>query len=140
MQLGRYAEYFAKMEFTMFGFEVFSSEVDDRGIDFIARSPGGSFMAVQVKSVLKTNYVFMQKSKFKLDSSTYLALLTFEEGQEPEMFLIPSAVWWSPNALFVDRDYEGLKSKPEWGVSLSKKNLPMLEPFRFETVAKRFLA
>jgi len=31
LQLGRYAEYFANMEFASFGLEVFSSEVDDRG-------------------------------------------------------------------------------------------------------------
>ena len=33
MQKGTFGEYFAKMEFAMFGFEVYTSEVDDRGID-----------------------------------------------------------------------------------------------------------
>lgn len=31
LQVGRYAEYFVKMEFTMHGFQVYTSEVDDRG-------------------------------------------------------------------------------------------------------------
>jgi len=34
LQLGRYAEYFVKMEFTLHGFDVYSAEVDDKGIDF----------------------------------------------------------------------------------------------------------
>ena len=37
LQLGRYAEYFVKMEFTLHGFDVYSAEVDDKGIDFVIR-------------------------------------------------------------------------------------------------------
>src|SRR3990170_2253645 len=37
LQIGKYAEYFVKMEFTQYGFDVYSSEVDDRGIDFVVR-------------------------------------------------------------------------------------------------------
>lgn len=37
-QVGAYAEYFFKMEFTMAGFQVYSTEVDDRGIDCMAVS------------------------------------------------------------------------------------------------------
>ena len=40
-QVGAYTEYFVKMELTMFGFQVYSAEVDDRGIDFIARHGTG---------------------------------------------------------------------------------------------------
>ena len=35
-QVGAYAEYFVKMELTMYGFQVYATEIDDRGIDFIA--------------------------------------------------------------------------------------------------------
>jgi len=37
LQISRYAEYFVKMEFTLFGFEVYTAEVDDRGVDFVIR-------------------------------------------------------------------------------------------------------
>ena len=37
MQLGKYAEYYAKMEFTSYGYDVYTSEVDDHGVDFVAR-------------------------------------------------------------------------------------------------------
>jgi hypothetical protein len=37
LQLGRYAEYYAKMEFASYGFEVYTSEVDDHGVDFVVK-------------------------------------------------------------------------------------------------------
>lgn len=40
-QAGNFSEYFVKMEMTMYGFQVYSTEVDDRGIDFIARYKKG---------------------------------------------------------------------------------------------------
>jgi hypothetical protein len=37
LQVGRYAEYLVKMEFTLYGFDVYTAEVDDKGIDFVVR-------------------------------------------------------------------------------------------------------
>jgi hypothetical protein len=51
MHLGRNAEYFVKMEFTRHGFDVYTAEVDDKGIDFIVRKdhrPGGTKVEVSV--------------------------------------------------------------------------------------------
>jgi hypothetical protein len=41
LQLGKYAEYFVKMEFVQHGFDVYSVEVDERGIDFVIRDDAG---------------------------------------------------------------------------------------------------
>lgn len=35
MQIGRYAEYYAKMEFTSYGYDVYTSEVDDHGVQLL---------------------------------------------------------------------------------------------------------
>lgn len=88
-QVGSYAEYFVKMELTMYGFQVYSTEVDDRGIDFVARHENGPYLAIQVKSVRKPGYVFMKKSKFKLAGDLYLALGLLEDDQPPTFI-------WSP--------------------------------------------
>jgi hypothetical protein len=77
------------MEFTMHGFQVYSAEVDDRGIDFVARRGDGGFFEVQVKSLREKGYLFIPKSKARLSSDRLIAVVLFTEGQEPELFLIP---------------------------------------------------
>jgi hypothetical protein len=63
-QVGAFAEYFVKMELTLYGFQVCTTEVDDRGVDFVTRYGEGPFIQVQVKSLRSPGYVFMQKTKF----------------------------------------------------------------------------
>ena len=147
-QVGAYAEYFVKMELTMYGFQVYATEVDDRGIDFVARHERGPFLQIQVKSVRfksqnPSGYVFMAKDKFardrsELTESRYVALGLLRDDLPPELFLIPASAWLEPNAVFVDRDYPGSeKSSPEWGINLSKKNFSLLDPFQFAVVAEK---
>lgn len=138
-QMGKYAEYFVKMELTMHGFQVYGSEVDDRGIDFVARFEHGPFLRVQVKSLRSLGYVFMRKHVFVPSDDLYLALALHFEDQPPELFLIPSTAWNTPDALFVSRDYTGLQSEPEWGLNLSNRHLPSLAPYRFEPMVGRLM-
>jgi hypothetical protein len=140
-QVGAYAEYFVKMEFTMFGSQVYSTEVDDRGVDFVARHDCGPFLEVQVKSLRDFGYVFLPKRKFILSDALHVALGLLFEGKSPDFYLIPSRVWDTPTALFASRDYgNGLKSEPEWGLNVSKKNMSLLEPYRFEGTIKKLCA
>lgn len=138
-QVGSYTEYFVKMELTMFGFQVYGTEVDDRGIDFVARHEDGPFIEVQVKSLRAMGYVFMQKEKFVIEPCRYLAFGLLLDGQQPDIYLIPSIVWQKPTAVFVGREYEGLKSKPEWGLNVSKRSMPMMEPYRFEATVEAMM-
>ncbi len=130
-QVGAYAEYFVKMELTMYGFEVYSTEVDDHGIDFVARRGTGPFIEVQVKSLRSAGYVFMEKGKFQLAKNLYLAFGLLSDGHPPELYLIPSTTWNTPSGVFVSRDYVGKKSKPEWGLNVSKKSKTALQPYLF---------
>lgn len=132
MQIGRYAEYFVKMELTLYGFEVYTTEVDDRCIDFVARREDGIFYEIQVKSVRGFNYVFIPKEKFAIAEHRLLALVILHQNQPPQLYLIPMSAWSTPTKLFASRDYEGKKSKPEWGLNLSSTNQASLNEFRFE--------
>lgn len=58
------------------------------------------------------------------------------DGFLPDLFLIPSVVWKTPNKVFVSRDYEELKSEPEWGINISERNIQKLEPFRFDLTVR----
>ena len=138
-QVGAFAEYFVKMELTMYGFQVYTTEVDDRGIDFVTKYENGSYLEIQVKSVRSKGYVFMQKEKFALNENLYLALAILNQGKSPDLYLIPSTAWKNPDAIFVDRTYENLKSKPEWGINLSMKNIPLLEGYRFENTVSALI-
>lgn len=132
LQVGRYAEYFVKMAFTKAGLDVYSAEVDDKGIDFVIRRDASTYFDVQVKSVRGLSYIFLAKDKFPLADNLWAAVVVFVEGEEPRLWLIPATAWRTPSALLVSRDYEGKKSKPEWGLNLSKKNLSLLERFAFD--------
>ncbi len=132
LQVGQYCEYYVKMEFTRNGFDVFSSEIDDHGIDFIIKIRNGEYYEIQVKSARldRNNYVFAAKSKFNIkNSNLYMALVLLKENEEPNVYLIPSKAWLKENELFRNREYEGKKSNPEWGLNLSKKNLHLLNKF-----------
>lgn len=130
-QLGRYAEYFVKMELTLWGFDVYTAEVDDKGIDFVVRRED-RFLEVQVKSIREKGYVFMRKEHFRPREGLYAAVVIFTAGRPPDAYFVPSTAWLEPDGFFVSRDYEGKKSAPEWGLNLSRANLARLEPFALE--------
>lgn len=134
LQLGKYAEYFVKMEFTLAGFDVYAPEVDDKGIDFIARKNENTYYDIQVKSVRGFKYIFFQKHKFGLRKNLLAAIVLFNEAKPPEIYLIPSLEWSIPNELLVSHDYDGKKSKPEWGLNISKKNLGSMNKFEFNKI------
>lgn len=136
LQLGRYAEYYAKMEFTSYGFEVYTSEVDDHGVDFVAKAPNGSgFYEVQVKSVRDYKYTSVQKSKMpRLVGNRLVCYMHFVDGKLPDVFIIPATAWTEPNAVLVNRGYDkpGQKSKAEWGINISRKNYRLLDKYKIE--------
>lgn len=134
LQVGKYAEYFVKMEFTLYGFDVYSSEVDDHGVDFVVRKGETSYYDVQVKSarISSTSYIFFPKDLFPLRSTLLAAVVLLSQQHEPDLFLIPATAWRQPpNALFRDRPYDGMKSRPEWGLNISQRNIPLLAPYAF---------
>jgi len=121
------------MELASFGCEIYSSEVDDHGVDFIARI-NKKFYEVQVKSMRKSNYVFVLKAKMDIcDDFRLVCLLRFVESKLPHVYIVPAKAWRNPNAVLVDRNYENTtKSNPEWGIQFSEKNQHLLEPYTAE--------
>ena len=138
LQIGKYAEYLAKMEFILFGFDVFTPELDHKGIDFIVRKDELVCFDIQVKSTRGLNYIYFRKSKFELRKNLYAVIVIFTDQSKADLYLIPSTTWKKTNSLFVEHDYENKKSPPEYGLNLSQKNLPVLEEFKFERVIEEF--
>ena len=135
-KLGAFGEYYAKMTLTSYGMSIYTSEVDDHGIDFVAETRNG-FLKFQVKTIRQgTNYVFMLEEHFDItDKNLFLFLSVLADGEHPVSYIIPATAWGTDTTgIFTHRTYEGKKSKPEYGVNLSKKNLPLLEAYKLEKV------
>jgi hypothetical protein len=139
-QVGTYAEYLVKMEFTKHGAYVFGSEVDDQGIDFVIRTVSSGEVRhydIQVKSLRSpSSYVFITEKKFCNTSMFYVALVLFaKDDRQPDFFLIPSSAW-EPNTdvyKFYTRTKEANhKTASEYGINISQKNWAELEQFRFK--------
>jgi hypothetical protein len=145
IQIGRYAEYCFKMRFVLLGLDVYSAEVDDRGIDFAVRQEPDLYWDIQVKSSRQAksgrgfNYVFVKRRNFRIRPNLLVGLALFEIDREPALFLIPATRWKTPGGIFVDRSYKGRKSEPEYGLKLSRKWISELDPFRFDTKAASHL-
>ena len=132
LQLGRFAEYHVTMALVRAGLDVYAPAIDDRGIDLVARLGPGRYLEVQVKATRGFNYVFLRKSVFPIDPVRHLAYVLFTGETAPTVYLIPSTAWLVPNSLFVSRDYEGKKSAPEYGLTVTRSNVGELNRYRLE--------
>ena len=133
--MDQYAENYAKMEFTSYRYEVYTSEIDDHGVDFVVKAPDKlGFYEIQVKSMCRGNYVFISRDKIKMDDRYLVGFLYFEDNAMPEVYIITIKAWKTPNAVLVDREYAKprQKSKSEWGINYSKKNKHLIEPYKIE--------
>ena len=64
-----------------------------------------------------------------------MAVVLFREGSPGDVYVIPSIQWHTPDGALKDRDYEGKKSAPEWGLELSAKQIPTLSEYAFRNAA-----
>ena len=145
LQIGQIGEYWVKIWLTLLGFDVFYTDVDDKGIDFIIRLDDNKHIDIQVKTVREnTGYTFVTKESWnnKLRDNLYLALVLIANNKMPQIFFIPSIAWNTPNDLLRDRDYqkEGQTSKPEWGINISKKNMKFLKQYDISNFIEKIKA
>jgi len=135
LRVGHWGEQFISMALTQRGLDVYRPAVDDRAVDLLVRidSDPVQFAEVQVKTIRlsKPSYIFMRKKHFVIGPNRFLALVALHEGRaDPDIFFVPSRVWSEPKAPFVSRDFEGLQSEPEFGLTVSRSTLASLERYR----------
>ena len=89
-------------------------------------------LPASLRQQLEMQSVEIELEQLSKSDGTRKFLLRFTDGKLPDVYIIPATVWLTPNEVFVDRDYgkPGQKSKPEYGISITKKTLPLLEPYR----------
>ena len=119
-----------------FAREGFETSVDrDRGrTRLTVRRPGAPAGYEVRAATLRPSpraYAFLTKASFAPAHDLLAALVLLDEGSDPAAYLIPSTAWHDPSPLLVDRDFIGKASAPEWGISITGKSRPLLEPFSF---------
>lgn len=71
----------------------------------------------------------------ELREDIYVAIIWCNNNTPESIYLIPSTEWDNKGSdIFVERNYEGLQSNPEWGINLTKNKKSELEPFEFAKV------
>jgi len=137
LHLGRIGELLAKAKFIEYDFDVYSTEVDHQGIDFIIKNKKGEYFEIQVKAT-NGNYVFMRKEIFNPKNNLFLMLLAYKDDQ-PNYILIPSMEWKDNLQSFMtDKNYDGKKSAPEYGIYTSDKYLEKIkETYSFKKIVNR---
>ena len=134
-KLGTFCEYYAKMTMASYGMSIYTSEVDDHGIDFIAEKSPSGFLKFQVKSIRgNSGYVFMKAKNFSPDDPDFhIILLLLRDGALPDVYVIPACAWKDKTkTMFVYHTYENKKSESEYGMNISQKNFPQLQDYRIE--------
>ena len=135
LQLGKYAEYYAKMEFAKRGFEVYTSEVDDHGIDFVTKYPNSlNFYEVQVKSKRPGGSIFVNEDDIAMDDHHLLCCVCFGGAELPDVYVIPMTKWKEKDNYPALSESNGAKTKSAWTVNHSKKNNRILEKFKIDKV------
>lgn len=133
-QLGCMGEYYAKMVFLSYGWYVYTPEVDDHGVDFIAENPDREkIFRVQVKSVSKDT-LNIQKNKIVINDNWLLCYLRFKDGELPDVYLWKTSEWNNEKnkEILGENNYEHADSEPEWNVKYSKTNAQKFDKFRIE--------
>lgn len=135
--ISRIAEYYAKYVLTLNGLDVYTTEVDNKGIDFVVRTNKGSYYDIQVKSIRypKTSYCFINKDHewSQLRKNLFLILVVFRSEKEPEIYLIPSTVFETSSEIFKNKSEN---KHPEWGINYSEKNITVFEKYKLEKQVK----
>lgn len=126
LQLGKCGELYAAIKLTEKGFDVYQSFIDDHGVDLIAIKDKKVYY-VQVKTVRIGTYSFIRKNKLEDMENTIICYIQVVDDN-PHFYCFPATVWKSaiPEQPFSNRDYDGLKSQPEYGISGAKKHISKL--------------
>lgn len=129
--VGEFGAQLVRLNFTLNEIDTFVPLIDDKAIDFIARVNERTYYDVQVKTIrltTKDRYFYEAKEKWgtEIRPNLLIAFVILQANTDPTLLLIPGNKWKEEslkNKIFSDRNYDGKKSKPEWGLTISKTNL-----------------
>lgn len=134
-ELGKYSKVYIKEKFKEMGFNIIECVNASQNIDFYIKNDDKTYK-FKVKSLRKpnTSYAFIPKDRFDVnDKSLFMVLVMFYKDYA-SIFIIPAQDWLNENRLLRNREYKGKKSKPEWGLNVSEKNMDLLDDYKLQNM------
>ncbi len=119
------------MAFTLEGFEVYTSDFDDRGIDFVTRSPNGTLYTVQVKTTGPTVSPFIYEKNFERSDYFLFVAVRIEDGVEPTIYIAKGTDWFSSDTCLHNNPGGG-KAGPYYEMRFGSKYREQLAKYQFE--------
>ena len=105
------------------------------------RTGTGRSLEVFVSTQRVGGYAFWTKRRLQPAAHRFAALVLIRGEEEPELYLVPTEAWLDPAPPLTDRDYEGKKSEPEYGIELGPSSLGSLGRYSWsEVAATRYLS
>lgn len=133
-QLGQYSKSQATTFFISHGFHIHSTGDDLGYVDFVVRyGENGMRCPIKVRSIRMANTKYCYILKDQIDvalDNYYLFFIVYDT--KPECFLIPVRDLEIETDVIRQFNY----TKPEYGIYVARKNLPLLEPYRAENMLK----
>jgi len=127
------------------GIRIITSEDDINNNNyFIIEDLNKILFRIKVVSHKKLATIYLPENKFDInDEKLFLIYFIFTNDfniDSEKFFIIPAKTWqnFKNDNVFIYRDYKGknkkgekLKSKPEWGINVSKKNMNIINHYKF---------
>src|SRR3989338_2071501 len=132
IQKGSLGVAFSKMAFTLEGFEVYNSEYDDRGIDFIIRNSSGKFFLVQVKTTDDTSNPYIYENKFQKSDDFIFSAVRIIEGKPLSLYIARGSDWDKGEFKCLNYNPKGGSSGAYYEIQFSKKYKNQLSEFEFQ--------
>ena len=93
------------------------------------RTGAGRRVEVFVSTQRVGGYVFWTKRRLQPSEHRFAVLVLLGDDPEPGVYLVPSLEWADASPPLTDRDYEGRKSEPEYGIEISASSLASLRRY-----------
>lgn len=142
--LRKQVEQFVKQELMKAGLEVFASESDNRGVDFIVKAPSGKYHELFLQPI---NLDFARSVKIpkgdlgELKDNLWIALVFVMKGIGPVLHLIPSKILESPdNYIFFDHEQDvRFKHLSNWEIKVFQKSIGELSKYSLTNMVSKLV-
>jgi hypothetical protein len=109
--------------------------VSDAGAGKLAATREDRAIELFVSTQRVGGYAVWTKRRLQPAPDLYAAIALLGDGAAPDLYLVPTTDFEHAEPPLVDRPNANVKSEAEYGVRLSRSNLPALERYRWDDAA-----